>query len=291
MIARTIMIIATFVFTAPARAQVIVGPVSIEREILGQSVSVPFTALIEATRNAGSVTLEVILEGDLTDLQSKFNAIARSIPLPQDNCPREGTHTLSVIEDAALQPAGTTAVIRVRARATVWQCASNPIPSCTVFMGQQCVDLGPFGRPCTDVPQTRCEPGSPIKTILVQEGFWGDLPMTLTTRDQRSLDIVPGSPDIHPRGDLGRFINDLARLFNSDLNPLAQRELDKLVDSASLRMILPPGVSQYDLLIQDASFTASGDRLGVRARLTASISDNQLNDYLQQLLSVQAGHN
>lgn len=285
---RSVLAMVSVLFISTASAQVTIGPASIERDVYGQKVSAAFVSQISITTDNTGVNLEVTLIGDLSNLQNKFNAIVQTIALPHDNCPGYGTHPLPVIEDASLQSAGTTAVVKIRAKATVWQCVRNPVPSCTISWGQQCIDLGPFGRACTDVPQTRCEEGSPIKTILLEEGFWIDVPLTLATIDQKSLDVVPGSISVQPRGDLGKFVNQIAAIFNSDLNTLAGRELDKLVDQAALRAVLPSEIRAYDLRVQDASFSSENNRLGVRARLTAKISASQLNDFLHKVLNAQS---
>jgi hypothetical protein len=144
-----------------------------------------------------------------------------------------------------------------------------------------------IARPCTDVLECRFRDGSPIKTILLEEGFWGELPVTVATLDKQSLSMVPGKPDLRPRGDIGRYLNELARVFNYDLNTLADREMEKLVDKAALKAALPVELQRYNFTVENASFTTTDGKLGVRARLTGDASATELTKLLQEILNSQ----
>jgi hypothetical protein len=285
------VLVAVSIFSSQLQAQTTIGPSVIERPIYGQNIRVEFFTDLNILTDNTTIKIDATMRGDLSDLQKKFNAIVQTIQLPSNNCPSYGVHPLPKIEESSLEARGSVAVIKARLKATVWGCAKNPVPETVCEMRLRCHEIRAFGRliarPCTHVPECRFRDGAPIKTVILEEGFWGEIPFSVATLDNRSVSIVPGKPDLRPRGDIGRWINDLARVFNSDLSTLADREIEKLVDEAALKAAIPPELQKYNLAVQGASLTGESGKLGVRIRLAGQAQASDLTKLLQELLDAQ----
>jgi hypothetical protein len=226
-----------------------------------------------------SVRIDVRATSDLSDLQRKFDAIVKTFPLPKDNCPGYGQHVLPKIETAALKAQGTTALLEVAGTADIWDCQKNPVREMVVHKKKRCLR-----GYCIDVPSTiEWRAGSPIKN-KVTEGFKASVALSLVTPDGKTIDVKAGAPSISPRGELGKFFNALAGIFNKDLSSVAQNKLDELVDAGLLRKAIPDDFMKYDPTIKSVQFRADGGTLLADVSFGADVSASQLSEFLKKAL-------
>jgi hypothetical protein len=266
----------------PVASALPLGTVEIENVVAGTPVKIPVSLDLNiATVNTG-IQVVVVADMNLGELQSKVDAIAKSFPMPRDNCPGYGQHVLPTVESVALKTAGNTAAIDARVNVVIWDCqAGVPLGGTTVRWETRCVTI--IRRICTDVPvKVEPKPGPDIKNILIREGLAGEVRLVLAVPDGKSIELKPVSTTVQPRGDVGRFFNNIAGIFNSNLSDVAQKEIRKIVDAGTLRQALPKEILAFNPVINSATFQTTPDgKLGVRASFEALISPQQLTEWIQ----------
>lgn len=178
-----------------------------------------------------------------------------------------------------MSAAGDAAKIEARVHAKIWQIKKGvPGGGVTVRWEQRCVDLPFGGRLCTDVPvKVELPPGDDIKIVLAEEDVDGDVVIALGTKDGRSIEVVPRSVDVRPRGELARFFDSIAGVFNSSIRDLAINELSELINEGKLRQALPKEVQAFNPSIKTAYFMTRQDgALGAHVAFTAEVTGEQL---------------
>jgi hypothetical protein len=128
-----------------------------------------------------------------------------------------------------------------------------PIPEMTVRMEQQCVDLGPFGRACTDVPVS----------VVTWKKTYLDVPVTVM-KTQR---IVLGLPQVEMH----------RQEFKMDVPVIAMRttEFSADIPFITLRFIKDAGKRTAALaaaLAQSAQDAAVQQQIGYKQRLQAEVA-------------------
>jgi hypothetical protein len=285
-LAATLSLSSSLLFFCPAVSALPLGTVEIENVVSGTPVKVPVSLDLNISTVEAGIQVGVMADLNLGDLQSKIDAIAKSFPMPRDNCPGYGQHVLPSVESVALRAAGNTAAIDARVNVVVWDCqAGVPLGGTTVRWETKCVRV--FGKKlCTDVPvKVEPRPGPDIKNILVREGLAGEVRLVLAVPNGQTIELKPVSTAVQPRGDVGRFFNNIAGIFNSNLSDVAQKEIRSIVDAGTLRQTLPKEILAFNPAIKSAAFQTTPDgTLGVRVSFEAIISAQQLTEWLQASL-------
>lgn len=262
------------------------GTVSMTSDIAGTPVNFPVDLLLSLTSSTAGVSLEVVAEIGMSELQAKFDTIAKTFPMPNDTS-GYGTKIVAKVASAGLRSGGDAAILEANIDAEVWQIEKGlPGGGTTVRWEQRCINL-PFGqRVCTDVPVTvEVKPGPDIKAKLIGEGLSCSVPLSLTTPDGVSIEVRPGNASVTPRGDVGRFLNDIAGIFNQSLSDQAQRELKDVVNDGSLRQALPPDIRAYNPKIVAVQFMTRADgSLGARVQFEALLTAQQLTEWVARSL-------
>jgi hypothetical protein len=261
------------------------GTVEVETDIGGTKVKFPVALDLTVSTVDEEFQLNVVADMSLSNLQEKFDSIVKGFPVPKDNCPGYGQHVLPTVESAALLASGNTAVIDAKVNVVVWDCQQGvPLGGTTVRWEMRCVDLGPLGRACTHVPvKVEPRPGPDIKNILVKEGLVGKVNLSLLSPDGKSIEVRPSNPSVIPRGDIGKYFNIIAGIFNSSLSDIAQKEIRDIVDAGVLRQALPKEILAFDPQIKTVQFQATPDgKLSAKVDFQALITGDQLADWINE---------
>lgn len=254
------------------------GTIVVTTDVSGTLVEFPVDLTIDIDTSAGAAKLDVGVQVDLAPLQAKFDAILRSVQLPNDT---SGYGSKPVLEHRGgrLIAVGDAARIEARVHAKIWHIEKGvPGGGATVRWEQRCVDLPFGGRVCADVPvKVELPPGDDIKTVLAEDDVDGDIVIALGTRDGRSIEVAPRSVDVRPRGELARFIDSIAGVFNSSIQDLAVNELSELINEGKLRQALPREVQAFNPAIKTAYFMTRQDgALAAHVAFTAELTGEQL---------------
>lgn len=286
------LVLASFsVAFVPYANAVSLGTVDIVSEIGDQKLTFPVALDLTINTSPTGVEMKVIADMNMQSLQSSIDAIAKSFPMPNDNCPGYGQHVLPTVESVSLAGSGNQALFNAKVNAVVWDCQQGlPLAGTTVRWETRCVNVPVVGRVCTDVPvKVQGRPGPDIKNILVKEGFVGDVALTLATQDKQSIELVPSSVNVVPRGDLGRFLNEIAGLFNNNLSNVAQKEIGKIVNAGQLRQALPKEVQAYNPVINGVQFNTGADgTLFAHVDFGATLTGEQLSELLKKSLAKES---
>lgn len=280
---------ALAIFSADTSA-VSLGSVDVVSEIVGKKLTFPVALDLNINTAASGVELKIVADMNLRSLQDGIDSIAKSYPMPSDNCPGYGQHVLPKIESVSLTGSGNQALLNAKVNVDVWDCQQGlPLAGTTVRWETRCVDLL-VGKACTDVPvKIEARPGPDIKNVLFREGFVGNVTLTLSTPDKQSIELVPSNVSVVPRGDIGRFANQLAGLFNNNLSNLAQNEIRKVVNAGQLRQVLPKEVQAYNPVIYGVQFNTVGDgTLVAHVDFGAILTAEQLADLLKRSIAKES---
>lgn len=276
------LILGILIWSVEASA-VSLGIVEVESDVGGVKVKFPVDLDLTVTTVSNGFQLNVLADLSLVDLQKKFDTIVKGFPVPRDNCPGYGQHVLPTVESAALIAAGNTAVVDAKVNVVVWDCQQGvPLAGTTVRWKLRCADLGPLGRPCTNVPvKVEPTPGPDIKNILVKEGLVGKVSLSLATPDGISIELRASNVSVTPRGDVGKFFNSIAGVFNSSLSDRVQKEIREIVDAGVLRQALPKEILAFDPMIRTVQFQDSADgKLSAHVDFQAMITAQQMADWI-----------
>jgi hypothetical protein len=261
------------------------GTVTIQSNVAGTQLSFPVDLELFLSTSPSGAKIGVVANVGLANLQNSFDSIAKSLPMPNDTS-GYGTKIVASVESASLRSAGDTAVLEANINVTVWQIEKGiPGGGTTVRWETRCVDLGwPVGRVCTDVPvSVEIPPGPDIKLELVKEGVNANVALSLATPDGTSIEIRPGPTTVTPRGDIGKFFNDVAGIFNQNLSAQAQKEIAEIVNDGTLRQALPQEILAFNPNIAGVQFLTRPDgSLGALVDFRAMLTPEQLTEWIQK---------
>jgi hypothetical protein len=261
------------------------GPLTFQSDVAGTKVEFPVELSLSLSTSPLGVHLTVLADIGFSNLQAQFDAIAKSLPMPNDTS-GYGTKTVAKVTGASLSASGDTAVVAATVDVEIWQIEKGLPGGITVRTRRECVDLGPLGKACVDIPErVEFPPGPDIKLKLLSEGLSAQVALSLATPDGVSVEVRPGSASVTPRGDVGRFFNDIARIFNEDLSSKVQAELKEIVSDGTLRQALPTEIREYNPKIAAVQFaTRSDGSLGAKVQFEALLTPDQLTAWLQKAI-------
>jgi hypothetical protein len=264
------------------------GTVTIRSDVAGRMLDLPVDLELSINTTAEGAKLRVVAEVGLANVQGGFDDIMKSVPMPNDTS-GYGTKIVASVQSASLRAEGNTAVVDANVNVTVWQIEKGvPGGGTTIRWEEKCVDLPwPVGRVCTNVPtEITMPPGDDIKLQLLSEGVTGTVPLQLVTPDGISIEMRPGPATVTPRSDIGRFFNDVAGIFNSNLSARAQVEIADIVNDGKLRQALPTTIREFNPQIANVQFVTKTDgSLGVKVDFRAVITPLQLTTWMQQSMA------
>lgn len=264
------------------------GTVVVEQDFAGTKLQFPTDLELFLQTLAEGAKVRVVANLNLANLQSNFDAIVKSFPMPNDTS-GYGTKFVASVENASLQAAGDTAVVDANINVQVWQIEKGlPGAGATLRTKQQCTDFGwPIGRICINVPEkVEIKPGDDIKLKLVEEGIHGRVALSLATPDGQSVEVRPGDIHVVPRGDVGKFLNEIAGIFDSNLSSLVRREVADIISDGTLRKSLPEEMQAFSPSIASIQFLTRPDgALGVAVDFQAMITAAQLTEWMQKAMA------
>lgn len=260
------------------------GTVNIESDIAGTKLNFPVDLELSLKTSLEGAEVGILASIGLSSLQSSFDAIVKSLPMPNDTS-GYGTKIVAWVENASLRASGDTALLDANINVKVWQIEKGvPGGGATVRWETRCQDLPwPIGRVCLDVPVSiEMPPGDDIKIELLTEGVNGTVNLSLATPDGTTIEMRPSAANVTPRSDIGKFLNSVAGIFDQNLSALAQKEIAEIVNDGTLRQALPPQILAFNPLISSVQFTTRSDgSLGAAVKFQAILTSTQLTEWLK----------
>lgn len=266
---------------ASGSKEVQIGPVNYQQDVNGVPVSVAATTFVKVETSDNAIELRARVVGDFVDLQRKIGPIVDTFDLPRENCRSYSPNNPVVsLPTKALTFRDGTALFSVGGSVTMWECLENPIPNSKVEWELRDIGLGIK----TKVPVVVTWPGSPIKTILVTQPFEAALPVSLVKRDDYSVALEVGRPDIELKGQYAFITKGILKIAGVDVNQKAHDALLKAIDPAKLRMAMPQDLLKYNPAIVSARFIDVGGHLSAEIALTAKVPASAMTDLVEHLL-------
>lgn len=258
------------------------GKIDVKIDISGVSLVLPTDLSIQIETEVDRIVLTSDSLVDLTELQTNFLTILKSLPLP----PRPSDYGIQVefksIDSASLTASGDNAILESALSLGVWEIAKG-LPTPVPKWKRVCVTI--FGKEmCADVPDgIEWRNGSDIVANLFNEGASAKVKFGLTTPDGKSINIQEFDTEVSPRGDLGKYIVTLLELVKINLNNIAKSKLQDIINEGTFRQTLPKNLDKYSPAIKTIQFTtlASGN-LGVFVSFEASLSEDELGDVVSK---------
>lgn len=178
---------------------------------------------------------------------------------------------------------GDTATIHANVNVDIWHIEKGiPLGGTTIRWETRCVDVPIFGKVCTDVPvSVEPLPGDDVKIKILEEDIVGEISLVLLTPDNQSVEVHPTKVDVKPRGDVGKFFDDIAGIFNYSLSDVARREIAEIVNDGTLRQALPKEILAYNPSIRAVQFNTSVDgELETHVTFYALLTPEQLTEWI-----------
>jgi hypothetical protein len=195
----------------------------------------------------GASVIRVAVAGDLKGVQENALRIARGLPLPHDNCARNGPNVvIDSIDDASITPHGNAIVMSLSGHVTVWACAK--------VLKQK------------------------VKTPAASDQVTVSIPVELEVANNKQIRLkLSGTPTLATRSGVA---GNGAQVFLGDVNARLAAELGKVLDIASARAMIPP-LPGLDASIEEAHFVQKDSNITVQAKGTARMTNASLTSMLQ----------
>lgn len=262
------------------------GTVIMKSDVAGTALEFPVDLELSISTSVEGAKINILAEVGLASLQASFDSIAKSLPMPNDTS-GYGIKTVAHVESASLSASGDTAVVEANINATVWEIAKGlPGGGATIRYEVRCINLL-VGEACSKWPvSVETPPGDDVKLKLLTEGLNGRVALSLATPDGVSIEMRPGPAIVTPRGDIGRFFNDVAGIFDYNLSSRAQIEIGEIVNDGNLRQALPAEILAFNPTIAGVQFMTRLDgSLGAKVDFHANITTAQLTEWIQNSIS------
>jgi hypothetical protein len=226
-----------------------VGPKVFLLKVVGISVEIPVSASLDVRTQSDALIAQISAVGDLKSLQDKALEISRALPLPKDNCARNGISVVvNSIDQASITPSGVAAVVTLSGHVTAWACKRN-VP----LVGD-------------------------AKTELASDSVTASVRVELVVVDQNQIGLKLAGPlSITPGHTLTA---EAARIFAGDFNALLEAQLSSALDASSARASVP-SLAGLEATIEHAEFMDDGAKLTIRANGTAKMNSIAFNRILQ----------
>jgi hypothetical protein len=264
-----------------ATDEVLVGPIDYEQDV--ESVPVTLTAMsyFKIKTEANQINVRARIVGDLGDLQKKIGSIVDKFGLPRDNCRSYSANNpvVSIPRKELLYRNGE-AIFSIGGTVAVWDCRENPVPNSKVEW--QIKDVG-FGIK-TKVPVIKTWPGNPIKNRLGSQSFDADLPLSIVKKDDSTLELQLGRPDINLKGQYAFITKGILSIAGININDKAMDALRKAIDPEKLRVSLPEDFLKFNPAIESARFLNVGGNLAIEISMSAFVPGSLATEFLRTLL-------
>ncbi|TFB39017.1 hypothetical protein [Pseudomonas sp. F01002] len=263
------------------------GIVELTSNVAGAELKFPVSLVLDVSSREDAVNVSVSAVINMASLQDNFDAIVKSFPMPNDTS-GYGNKFIATVNGASLSPSGDGATLNADINVVGWHIEKGlPGAGATVQYKEVCVDIPFIGRKCVMVPDgVEIKPGDDIKLRLFGEDVACRIDFSLVTPDGNSLELRPTSVDVTPHGDIGKFFNDVAGIFNTNLNDVVRREISEIISDGTLRKALPLEFQSFNPKITTAHFAISENgKLQSIIMFNAQITGEQLTEWLAQSIN------
>jgi hypothetical protein len=216
---------------APAKSEIVVGPINIVSEVSGVSITTAVTSYFSVSSSQNSLQVQARTFADLRDLQGKIGTLINTLPLPTDNCRSYSANNPVVsIHSKQLGYASSAAVLRIGGDVDVWDCRENPIPCSRCEWEMK--DL-PFGIKTKIWGCKTYSCNSPIKNRLLQQPVTATLGLRAVKASDTSARLDVLDPQIELGGNpvLAAVRDGLLNLFRVDINNIAANQLRSAIEA------------------------------------------------------------
>jgi len=214
--------------------------------VLGVEADVPVTISFDANTEGDALALQVRAQASLSGLQDKALDIARAIPVPRENCDRNGVNpVVDSIDNASIAPAGSNAVVTISGHVTAWIC-EHPL-------------------------------GATVKTIAASDSVTVTATVEIAVIDQKQISLQLAGPVTVTTGHA--LTAEVANLLAGDISASLTSQLSNALDASAARASLP-NLSGLVVNIQSAQFAEQNSELLVSAVGSARMSADAFNSLL-----------
>ncbi len=266
---------------APALAQMAIGPFPYQRMVKGVPVTIEATAQVNVAPQGGVSLITAKVHGDLSDLQRKIGAIVDHFELPNDKCARKGIDRVNPVvrlTSKSLNAEADRAMLTIGGEVELWTCMRGPKKSEVEWKVRR---IGPVK---VRVPVVHGWSGR-IQNEDASQPFEATLPAQLTKRDEKTIRLVLGQPQIRIGGRYASVTRGVLRIAHVNVNRLAKAALRQAIDPKKLQAALPPELQKLDMRIESARFANDRGHLIVEMTLTAKLAPGAVATLLQAIRS------
>jgi hypothetical protein len=262
------MLVAGSVSTASA--QVTVGPTAITNTVNGVPVTVSATSSITVSSVGNEQTVDARILVDLVDLQRKFANIVETFKLPANDCASRGAdkqNSAVSLKDGSLWPVDDQLVMSIRGHVDVWFCVAKPAKSKIAWKKKQ------IGFIKLKVPVLHTVKNMK-KSKDSTQSFYGSMPVQLVKKDNTNIGLKITEPDIKLEGEDALVTNANLNLAKIDINQKAYHALQRAIDPAKLKTVLPKEFQKLNMTVVSTRFRSYGGHAIAEINLAAA---NPLN--------------
>lgn len=265
----------------PRQGEALLGPVTIEQDVLGVPVSTRVSAFLILRQEADQVRIAARVVADLSDLQQKIGPLVDTIPLPTDNCSRFGLDNLVArIWGKQMAVDGDVATIQLNGDVDIWACAKNPVPCTRIEWEEREVLFG--GR--IRIPRLvtyDCNP--PVKSRLVNQPFEATIPFRLTVVDPHTVGVELGDPTVNLGGVLGGVTERILTIAGVDVSGRMKAALERAINPDLLKGSLPDELLRLNPTMTRAELLSNSGALAASFEMDAAVEGNALSVLVELL--------
>jgi hypothetical protein len=265
-------------FVSQAKAQLAVGPITINNDVNGVPIAVSATSWVTVNSVDNDLMVDARIFADLIDLQRKFSNVVDTFGLSADECANRGADNQSSVvsfKRGALWPRDDQLVMSTRGHIDIWSCVATPPKSEIRWLKKKIGFLRlrvPVYRTWTKV--TKSKDGT--------QSFRRSLPIQLVRKDNATIALKLAKPDLMLEGEDASLTNANLQLAMADIDQKVYNALQSAIDPVNLKKALPEELQKLNMTVVSARFRDHGGHAIAEINLAAKVSGNSIMQLLQQ---------
>lgn len=272
------------VFSQPASAQLVVGPVPYQESVDGVPVTVNVLSAITVQAMPDSLAVTAKVEGDLFDLQQKIGAIGDTFNWPNNNCANSGAdarpNLVVSVTSKSLTAQGDQAMLVFGGQVDAWTCVAKARSETRWEMKK----VGPIK---TKVP-VRHTLTNYVKSKITSEPFRASMPISFVKQGDTSVAVQLGQPTVEPEGQYVSVTNGVLKIAGVDISQKIAHALHSALDPDKLKTTIPSELKKLNMTVQSADFKDDGGHLVAEVVLTSNVPWGDVANVLKQIQSPPA---
>ena len=261
-----------------ATAEQAVKPVTMKNDVNGVPIYVSATSWVTVKPAGNEFSVDARIFADLVDLQKKFSSVVSTHKPAADGCAKQGIdiqRPVASLNWGSLWPREDQLLINIRGDIDIWSCVVGPSKTKLQWRKKKIGFLNfkvPVLQTLKDVK--RSKNGT--------QSFHGTLPIYLEKMDNGTVTLRVAKPNILLEGDEETLTNTNLQLATADISRQAYNVLQRAIDPAKLRGVLPDELQKISMTVVSARFRDQGGHAIAEINLTAKVSGASIAQLLQQ---------